>query len=143
MTKKHILSEAQIVYNSSDNNSIFHVIRAVREGIDYARFKKIVSKIPFDIEDWSYLLHLSLRTMQRYKKENQTFNPIHTEKILEITMLFNFGKEIFGDEQSFNTWLSTRNVAMGGIVPKEWLDNTFGINFIKDELVRIEHGVLA
>ena len=143
MTKKHILSEAQIVYNSSDKNSIFYVIQAVREGIDYTRFKKIVSKIPYDIEDWSYLLNLSLRTMQRYKKDNQTFSPIHTEKILEITMLFNFGKEIFGDEQSFNTWLSTRNVAMGGIVPKEWLDNTFGINFIKDELVRIEHIVLA
>ncbi len=143
MSKKNILSESEIAYKTTDDSGIFHIIQAVRDGIDYNNFKKVVSKIPFNIEDWSYLLHLSLRTMQRYKKENQTFTPVHTEKILEITMLFNLGKEILGNEQKFNTWLETKNIAMGGIIPKDLLDNSFGINFIKDELLRIEHGVLA
>lgn len=81
--------------------------------------------------------------MQRYKKENKTFDPIYSEKILEITMLFNYGKEVFGDEDNFNTWLQTKSIALGGRAPKELLSNTFGIRLVKDELARIEHGVLA
>lgn len=62
---------------------------------------------------------------------------------LEIALLYLKGLDVFVDSQKFNTWLESQNIALGGIKPKDLLDNTFGINMIKDELSRIEHGVLA
>jgi len=126
-----------------DDRNIMTLIGAVRNGLQYAFFKNLVKTSPFTIQEWSNYLHLSERTMQRYKKEKKTFNPLHSEKILEIALLYLKGLDVFVDSQKFNTWLESQNIALGGIKPKELLDNTFGINMIKDELLRIEHGVLA
>jgi putative toxin-antitoxin system antitoxin component (TIGR02293 family) len=58
-------------------------------------------------------------------------------------MLYYYGIEVFGGQERFNTWLTTKNTALGGIKPKDLLDSSFGIQMLKDELTRIEHGVLA
>ena len=58
-------------------------------------------------------------------------------------MLYNLGTEIFGDKVKFDSWLESDNIALGGQKPKAFLDNTFGIGLLKDELIRIEQGVLA
>jgi putative toxin-antitoxin system antitoxin component (TIGR02293 family) len=81
--------------------------------------------------------------MQRYKNEKKTFDPIYSDKILQIAILYRTGNEVFGDKANFDTWLETKNVALGGVKPKELLDNTFGISLVRDELGRIENGVLA
>lgn len=126
-----------------DDRNIMTLIGAVRNGLQYTFFKNLVKTSPFTIQEWSNYLHLSERTIQRYKKEKKTFNPLHSEKILEIALLYLKGLDVFVDSQKFNTWLESQNIALGGIKPKDLLDNTFGINMIKDELSRIEHGVLA
>jgi putative toxin-antitoxin system antitoxin component (TIGR02293 family) len=81
--------------------------------------------------------------LQRYKKEKGKFNATTSEKIIEITMLNKYGIEVFGEQDKFNTWLKTENIALGGIRPKELLDSSFGIQILKDELTRIEQGILA
>jgi putative toxin-antitoxin system antitoxin component (TIGR02293 family) len=58
-------------------------------------------------------------------------------------MLYKFGVDVFGDKNKLNTWLNIENVSLGGAKPKELLDTSFGIGLIKDELNRIEQGVLA
>lgn len=137
------VNEAAVAYGVADNNNIFRLIQSIKSGVKFPTFKTIVDKSAFSINEWSNFLHLSERTMQRYKKENKTFDPIYSEKIFEITMLFNYGKEVFGNEDNFNIWLQTKNIALGGIAPKELLETTFGIRLVKEELTRIEHGVLA
>ena len=86
---------------------------------------------------------MSERTMQRYKKEKKTFDPIYSEKILEVMLLYKLGINVFGNKEKFISWIETKNLALGGVKPKELLDNTFGISLLKDELTRIEHGILA
>ncbi len=132
-TSKSIVSEPSVGY----------LINTSRQGIPFNAFTKMTEKSPFSLDDWSAFLHLSDRTMQRYKKEKKAFDPIHSEKILEITMLYNRGSEVFGTSEKFNTWLNAKSIALGGIKPKDLLDNTFGIGLLKNELTRIEHGVLA
>jgi len=119
------------------------LMSTVREGINYKLFSSIVKNSPFNIKEWSDFLSLSERTIQRYKKEKKVFEPIHSEKILKITLLFKKGAEVFGNSKKFNTWLESENLAIGGMTPKSFLDNAFGINYIEDELHRIEHGILA
>ena len=136
------VNETNVSYAFSDDRNLLSLIEAVRNGIKYLNFSKIVGNSPFSLQDWSQFLHLSERTMQRYKKEKKDFNPIHSEKIIEITLIYKMGVEVFGDQKRFNVWLETKNIALGGITPKSLLDSTFGIQLIRDELLRIEQGVL-
>ncbi len=136
-------SEAMITYGSTDDNRAFTLLQAVREGFRFSFFLDLSKKMPFSFHEWGRFLHLSPRTMQRYKKEQKTFETIQSERIAEITMLYNYGKEVFGDEHRFHTWLDTSNIALGGETPRNLLDSSLGIRVLKDELGRIEHGVLA
>ena len=93
--------------------------------------------------EWCQYLHLSERTLQRYKKEGKSFDPIYSEKILELTMLYKYGAEVFESKDNFHSWLESNNLALGGVKPKELLDTSFGISMVKDELTAIEHGLFA
>jgi len=115
----------------------------VREGISFSYLTKLSNHIHFNIDDWASYLHLSERTIQRYKKENKTFDPIYSEKIIMIELLYKKGIEVFGDENKFYAWMDYKSIPLGGVKPKELLDTAFGINMIRDELGRIEHGILA
>jgi len=137
------LEEPMIAYSAKDDSDVLSLINAIRNGISYSFFSNLVRVSPFSLPEWSYFLHLSERTLQRYKKEKKNFGPVYSEKILEITMLYKYGKEVFGDEKNFYAWLNSSNIALGNSSPKEILDSSFGIEMVKDELGRIEHGVLA
>jgi putative toxin-antitoxin system antitoxin component (TIGR02293 family) len=137
------IAEERISYNSIDDRKIIILMKALRSGFTYALFYNFAKRTPFTLYEWSVFLNMSERTIQRYKKEKKRFDPIYSEKILQISLLYNLGAEVFGSDENFNIWLETQNVALGGIKPKELLDNSFGIGLLKDELTRIEHGVLA
>jgi putative toxin-antitoxin system antitoxin component (TIGR02293 family) len=81
--------------------------------------------------------------MQRYRFEKRTFDPLQSEKIIEIALFYNKGVEVFGTTDKFNAWLETDNLALGSLKPKTLLDNSFGIGILRDELSAIEYGILA
>jgi len=114
-----------------------------REGVSFYRLTKLSEYIGLTLQEWADYLHLSERTMQRYKKEGKTFDPIHSEKIIIIEMLYKKGIDIFGVEDNFYTWMDTKSIALGGVKPKDLLDTNFGINMVYNELGRIEHGIFA
>ena len=133
----------RLTFESLDGNDIFQLINTTREGVDVKTFDEFSIVYPLNSMDWSRILNVSERTIQRYRREKRRFNPIHTEKLLLIMLLFKKGTEVFGSTSDFLIWINSRNIALGGIKPVELLDNSFGINMVNDELLRIEHGVLA
>ena len=132
-----------ISYKSLDNNDIFMLIKSTREGIDYETFDKFSDKFPLSNLEWSKILNVSERTMQRYKREKKRFDSIHSERLIFIMIIFKKGTEVFGVTDIFMKWLHSENVSLGGVKPMGLLDNSFGVSLVKDELSRIEHGVLA
>lgn len=138
-----VKSVQKISYDSVDDRDILFLIKKSREGMKYTAFSELQKSIPLKPEDWSNVLHLSMRTLQRYKKEKIDFGPIYSERIIEVQLLFNKGHDVFGDKDNFHNWLNAKNIALGGISPVSLLDNTFGIMMLKDELTRIEHGILT
>ena len=54
-----------------------------------------------------------------------------------------YGEEVFGDRENFHDWLMNENIAVGGMVPADLLDTSVGLGMVKDELGRMEHGILA
>lgn len=66
-----------------------------------------------------------------------------TESIIQILIFFNLGFDVFGKLEKFYNWLNKEYIAIGGKAPKELLNSSFGIDLLKDELNRIQFGVLA
>lgn len=147
MKSKNELNEPALTYGlmgSKDlfTTDVFRLVQMVREGIAFNVFTQLIKKIPFSIQEWSHYLHLSERTMQRYQKEEKTFDVTHSERIVQIAMLYNYGITVFGSQDNFDTWLSSKSIALAS-KPKDLLDNVFGIELVNDELSKIEHGVFA
>ncbi len=139
---KDKIQEPSSAYGVSSGD-VVDIMGQVRDGISYEAFEGIADGLPLDINDWSRILHISDRTLHRYRKEQKTFEITQSEKILEIQFLSRFGAEVLGDMDRFGKWLLLENVALGGVRPLDYLDNSFGIQYIRDVLIRIEHGVLA
>lgn len=135
--------ESQMTYGAIDDHDTLQLMKAASTGIKFSHFNNYVRKSPFSMQEWAGFLHLSPRTLQRYQSDQKRFPSIYSEKILEMMLLLKWGAEVFGDEDNFAVWLNTKSIALGSQKPKELLDNTFGIHLVKDELTRIEHGVLA
>ncbi len=132
-----------LTFKSLDNNDVFKLIDTTRAGLDYRTFDKLTSSFPLSVSDWSRILNVSERTIQRNKSEKRRFDAIHSERLLLIVLLFRKGIEVFGNTSNFFTWIDSKNIALGGLKPTSLLDNSFGIDLVKDELIRIEHGILA
>jgi len=135
--------DPMVAYGSIDDINTMSLIKMVRNGVGFAAFDKFANISPFSNNEWSTYLHLSERTMQRYRIEKRTFDPLQSEKILEIALFYNKGVEVFGTAEKFDSWLETGNLALGSIKPKTLLDNSFGISVLRDELTAIEYGILA
>lgn len=141
--KAKIYSANSIIPGVAKERDIVYFVNTSRKGLSYEAFTKIAQQTPFSSDDWSSFLHLSERTMQRYKKENKPFDPIHTEKILEIALLYDKGTATFNNAANFNLWLETPNIGLGGVKPKSLLDSTFGITMLRNSLIRVENGIPA
>jgi putative toxin-antitoxin system antitoxin component (TIGR02293 family) len=120
-----------------------NLANVVRDGLSYNYFSTLSDRIQVGVQEWADYLHISERTIQRYKKEGKVFDPIYSEKIILVELLYKKGIDVFGVEENFYTWMDTKSVALGGVKPKDMLDNSFGLTMVYDELGRIEHGIFA
>ena len=141
--KTSVIFDPEVAYGSIAEKNVMAYIDIIRQGIQYKMFKIFANASPFSLTEWSSYLHVSERTIQRLQKEKKKFDPLQSEKILEIVLLYKKGVEVFGNAEKFNSWLEAENIALGGVKPKSLLDSSFGINLLKDEFGRIEYGILA
>lgn len=61
----------------------------------------------------------------------------------ETLSLINRAKEVLGDEESAQHWLSTPKKALGGQIPIEVAKTKEGLESVYALLTRIEHGVFS
>jgi uncharacterized protein (DUF2384 family) len=87
------------------------------------------------------MLHLSERTLQRYAKDNKSFEGIYVDKILHIGQLINAGLETFTSPETFYEWLKRDKQVMGHLLNFESLSSTRGIQDTIDQIGRIQHAV--
>ncbi|NCT17049.1 MAG: DUF2384 domain-containing protein [Flavobacteriia bacterium] len=123
--------------------SPFQLIKVIRLGLSYTRFIKAQALLPFSQQEWALMLQVSTRTLERIKKEKLTLTPSQSEKLVEVTLLFDYGLQVFGSFDTFSTWLGRPNTALGGIVPKSLLDTSQGMKAVEATLARISYGVFA
>src|SRR3954468_13625289 len=79
----------------------------ITKDFNFKEFKKIADKVPFTQKEWSDILHISERTLQRYAKDDGNFNFSVTDRILQIDKVIKRGIEVFGNIDKFISWLKS------------------------------------
>lgn len=109
----------------------------------FSDFRKIAAKSDFTQKEWSSILHISERTLQRYAKENSPFSFSVTDRILQIDKVLKRGFEVFGSYEKFLLWIRDNPFMLEGRLSLQSLASIEGINNVLVQLGRIEHGILA
>lgn len=136
-----ILEPLLIKYGQCIDNPMVAVMMA-NKGIPSSTFDD-VSKLFGRKERLADLLNVSVKTMQRYQKENKNLNPLNSEMVLKFIALFKQGLVIFGLKKAFLNWLDKPAIGLGNNHPYDLLKTSNGIDLVNDELIRIEYGDLA
>lgn len=119
------------------------VVKTIDKGLPYDSFLLIQKLLQFSTENWSSILQLSPRSIQRYASEKKDFGSLQTEKIIEMTEVTFKGIDTFGSIEKFKLWLETPNYALGKMKPFDLLKDSYGKDLVLSELHRIDHGILA
>lgn len=130
------VGEPLMTYNLSQK---FNVVK----DFTYRDFKKIDSKTDFTQKEWSDILHISERTLQRYAKDNSTFSFSVSDRILQIDKVIERGLEVFGSYEKFLLWIRDNPYMLEGRLSLHSLASFEGINNVLTQLIRIEHGIFA
>ncbi len=118
-------------------------IMSITKEINYKEFLKIADKVPFTQKEWSDILHISERTLQRYAKDNGVFNFSVADRILQIDKVIKKGFEVFGSIQKFISWIRDNPYTLEGRLSLHSLASIEGIQRVLTQLGRIEHGIFA
>ncbi len=120
------------------------VVDVIRQGIPTSLFMSIKELTPFSDQEWSDFLDISLKSLQRYKKESDyVFRSIHSEKIIELMEVTAVGLEVFDAGEDFASWLNACSHALGNRRPIELLRDSYGKELVLNELHRIDQGVFV
>lgn len=130
------VSEPLLAY---PGNKVMPVIKE----FNYKEFAKIADKVSFTQKEWSDILHISERTLQRYSRDNGNFNFSVADRILQIDKVIKRGIEVFGSLDKFISWLRSKPYILEGRLSLQSLASIDGINMVLTQLGRIEHGLFA
>ena len=119
-----------------------YMIYYSRKGLDMTYLLGLVSRLSLSLKDIAEILHVSLRTLQRYKKEDR-LDKDASSKLLYLSRLESIGLQVFGSHEAFNTWMRTPTHSLNGQTPLSYLDTPFGFALVEQALGRIAHGIFA
>ena len=119
------------------------MVLSALKGVPATLFFELADLTGYRREQLADVFDTSLKTFQRYEREQRRLNPQDSERILKLKSLFEYGTDIFGSAESFRRWLDKPAYGLGGQVPFSLLHTSGGMDLIQDELIRIEYGDLA
>ena len=126
----------------SNVRSTSDFIAVIRNGVPKKALDNLIDNTGITIPEISNIIRTSDRTLRRYTP-SQKLNPEQSERIIELAKLYSRGEEVFGNMDSFKTWMNSSVMALGNKKPKEFLDTSIGIDLLMNELGKIEHGIFA
>lgn len=139
------VSEPALAYQdySENDSSTLRLVHVSREGLSYGKFLLAVEAFDFSKQELAHLLHISERTLDRIHKDKKRLSTPQTERILEVSILFEKGWDFFGSKTGFRKWLSIPNYAFDNQTPLSMLDTKYGIQSVSVLLERFAQGIVV
>lgn len=143
-TEQHVLKESAVIYGteSATHWDIIEILNTVFDASYFNKLWQAVRNIGFNKTQYSEILNINPRTLDRNLKDKYTLDIDKSEKALRLDYLINHGINTFGDEKRFSLWINEHNIALGK-KPKDLFNTITGIEIVDEELTRIEYGVFA
>jgi putative toxin-antitoxin system antitoxin component (TIGR02293 family) len=135
-----ILEESAVAYAGTPLVVAF--VRQVREGFPKSAALAMARHAGLSVQELAGLLHVSMRTLQRMN-DTQRFGSLVSDRVLQLARVFALGMATFDGEEALHQWLREGVPAMGGAAPLSYLDTSFGIQQVYDELGRLQYGVYS
>lgn len=135
-------SLAQYLPSSESVQTQPDIIQQARKGVSMSFLLRLARHMDLSLQDLAGILHVSLRTVQRYSDMKVLDTDLSSKAIL-LASLHKKGVQVFGSDEAFSEWLRTPVPALDGYKPISFLDTPFGFQLLHQVLGRIEHGVFA
>lgn len=120
----------------------YELLKLSRQGLPKRGLMALAKKISLTIQEFSNIMHISERTLQRYD-DDAIIKTEYAEKAVELARLYTRGEEVFGSLDKFKVWMKTPLYVFNGEAPVSLLDTSVGFDIVFRELGRIEHGIFA
>lgn len=121
----------------------YTLINNAHQGIEVSYFDRLLEKTGIGKGVLASLLGVDPRTIDNYRKSNKRFDTLEGELLLKLDGLFDFGEEVFEEMSEFMEWLSKNSVGLENRRPLDLLSTSTGVDLVRDELMRIEHGYVV
>ena len=141
-TKPALAQEMLCKYETPASNRMLLIMEA-NKGVRVNALYDLVYISGHKKDFFADLLNLSVKTIDRYKRESKKLNPSNSEMVLKLFVLYKKGNEVFGSISAFNNWLDKPAFGLGSSAPVAFMHTSGGIDLILEELSRIEYGDLA
>lgn len=116
-------------------------IERVAKGVPAKSFDDFVAVSGATSERISSAIHMSVRSVQRRKKDNEPLPAPASERLVRLAELYARAEEVIGAADLAKQWMQTPRGAFGGKTPLEMASSELGAREVEDLLGRVEHGV--
>lgn len=123
---------------------VIQLSKALEAGMPHALFAQIQALTPFTEAEWSDILALSGKSLQRYRDTPAfRFKRIHSEKIFGLAEVSYLALDFFGSNDAYSAWLHAPCFALGSQKPLHLLKDSYGKALVLAELHRMNHGIFV
>ncbi len=145
---QNIASEPAVAYGSSltissilgvEKNSIVEPLMRVhtlRKGLSKQSFDRLKEVTGLDYNKLAVALSVSPKTLQR----KAVFDVVQSEKMYELADLYATGIAYFGKD-GFRRWMDRPLFSIGNHRPLDLIDVSEGMEILKTEIMRLQHGI--
>jgi putative toxin-antitoxin system antitoxin component (TIGR02293 family) len=111
-------------------------IETFRNGLEKRSFENLKELSGLDYNTLATALGVSSKTLQR----KEVFDTAQSEKIYELAELYTLGTNYFGRE-GFRRWMERPLFSLGNRAPLGLIDVSEGLDLLKTEIMRLQHGI--
>lgn len=119
----------------------FDLAYLAENGVPKAAIQHLADSVGLDIKELISLLPVTPRNLLRYN-DTELLSNVVSDHLIALADLFSTGTRVLSKEY-FLDWLHSNILALGNQKPFQFLRTHAGIELIKTELGRIEHGIFA
>ena len=119
----------------------FDLAYLAENGVPKATIQHLADSVGLDIKDLISLLPVTPRNLLRYNDTDLLSNVV-SDHLIALADLFSIGTRVLSTAY-FLDWIQSDIQALGYKKPIQFLKTHAGIELIKTELGRIEHGIFA
>lgn len=133
---KAISTDKLLDINRSSVEEPLNRVEAFRKGFKKKSLEKLKEISGLDYQTLAVALAVSTKTLQR----TEVFDLVQSEKMYELADLYAIGISYFGHE-GFKRWMERPLFTLGNRKPIELIDVSEGIELLRTEIMRVQHGI--